>query len=35
MLNKATKESLCMMLVTGIVCSSVLGNVSQAAKNQY
>lgn len=32
MLNKATKESLCMMLVTGIVCSSVLGNVSQAAK---
>lgn len=32
MLKKMAKESLCMMLVAGIVCSGVSGSVSQAAK---
>lgn len=32
MLKKMAKESLCVMLVAGIVCSGVSGSVSQAAK---
>lgn len=32
MVRKTVKQSLCMMLVTGIVCSGISGSVSEAAK---